>query len=100
MIPVNVSPANLAGGSSPNEGRVEVFDHYVTLVMICDDYWTVTEASVVCRQLGFPGAQSAVNRGEGLLMCKLKCTHTLQNVNVNVTKIYCGYHISSPNTWN
>ena len=63
VIPVNVSPANLAGGSSPNEGRVEVFDHYVTLVMICDDYWTVTEASVVCRQLGFPGAQAAVNRG-------------------------------------
>lgn len=63
VIPVNASPITLAGGSSVNEGRVEVFIHYVSLNAICDDHWTLTEASVVCRELGFPGAQAAVNRG-------------------------------------
>ena len=43
----------LVGGSSKSEGRVEVLysNEWTT---ICDDYWTASEAAVVCRMLGLP----------------------------------------------
>ena len=43
----------LVGGSSPNEGRVEMCNdgEWNTL---CDEGWDRKEARVVCRQLGLP----------------------------------------------
>ena len=51
----------LTDGSSVEAGTVEIFyDNQWNKV--CDDDWTLTDASVVCRQLGYPRASDYYRR--------------------------------------
>ena len=54
----------LEGGSSYNEGRVEV-NYNGEWGTVCDFKWDHTDAGVVCRQLGFRSGRAIRSAGFG-----------------------------------
>ena len=87
----------LAGGSSYNEGRVEV-NYNGEWGTVCDDGWDDTDAGVVCRQLGFGSSGTAIGsagfgNGSGpILFDSVSCDGTeliitrCHHLGINVTR--------------
>ena len=71
----------LVNGSTGNEGRVEIW-HSDQWHTVCDDFWSIADANVTCRQLGYQEAAQAhqrayFGRGSGeILLDNLDCTGT------------------------
>ncbi|XP_027480775.1 galectin-3-binding protein isoform X2 [Zalophus californianus] len=71
----------LADGDTANEGRVEIF-YRGQWGTVCDNLWDLTDASVVCRALGFANATEALGGaafgpGAGPVMLdEVECTGT------------------------
>ena len=80
----------LVGGSSYNEGRVEV-NYNGEWGTVCDDEWDDTDAGVVCRQLGFGSSGTAIGsagfgQGSGPIWLNgITCTGN------ELTLIGCGF---------
>ena len=51
-VPCTTGELRLAGGNIPNEGRVQICINNVWGT-VCDDSWSINDATVVCRQLGY-----------------------------------------------
>ena len=77
---MNLAPqVRLVGGNGVNTGRVEVY-YNNAWGTVCDDGWGMNDATVVCKELGFPGAISssccaAFGQGTGpIWLNDLRCT--------------------------
>ena len=64
----------LAGGTSVNEGRVELC-YQNQWGTVCRDGWSIADARVACRQLGY----SNLGNIEALINCRqiIYCLHVL-----------------------
>ncbi|KAM9457461.1 scavenger receptor cysteine-rich domain-containing protein DMBT1 [Clarias gariepinus] len=84
-ITVDGTNIRLVGGSNSCSGRVEVYynNQWGT---VCDDYWDMNDAQVVCRQLGCGTAVSAnqsasFGQGSGpIWMDNVRCSGSESNI--------------------
>ena len=96
-----IENVRLIGGSGSYEGRVEVY-YNGQWGTVCDDYFGINEANVVCRQLGYQGATQYYNRayygrGSGpIWLDNVQCSGTatsLHNCSSNGIGLHnCGHN--------
>ena len=91
-------PVRLVNGSNPHNGRVEIYTNSTGGLFnarwgtVCDDDWDFYDARVVCRQLGYPDAVTALTSahyGEGslpILLSNVSCVGHEPNLTI------CGYN--------
>lgn len=93
-----VEDIRLIGGATSNVGRVEVLvnGEWGT---VCDDLWGDEDSAVVCRQLGFPGAEGTVATIEGsgqIFLDNVQCTGSEESIQDcpknNIGNHNCGHH--------
>ena len=90
----------LVGGANSLEGRVEIY-HNNTWGTICQNYWNVNAAIVLCRQLGYYGNASTARFGPGadeqpIWLTKVNCTGEEKFITDCSHKpwgrVYCHHH--------
>ena len=75
----------LVNGTSPNEGRVELF-YGGNWGTVCDDDWDIKDANVVCKMLGYPSAlrvSRLMEFGEGtgkIILDDVNCLGSEKNI--------------------
>ena len=77
-------PIRLANGNSRYSGRVEIYRNGVWGT-VCDDNWTIINAQVVCRQLGYGSSSVSVDFNvppgtEPILMDDVNCSNSQNNL--------------------
>ncbi|EDV29084.1 uncharacterized protein TRIADDRAFT_19518, partial [Trichoplax adhaerens] len=60
---INLPDIRLVGGNSSREGRVEIYRNS-TWGSICGHNWNIQAANIVCKQLGYHGAQRTACCGQ------------------------------------
>jgi hypothetical protein len=81
----------LTGGSSSQEGRVEVSLDGTTYGSVCADSWSIHAANVVCRQLGFSHASAAYSVGAGSTGRRVIYLHDVQCYGNELSLSECSY---------
>ncbi|XP_074506604.1 scavenger receptor cysteine-rich domain-containing group B protein-like [Sebastes fasciatus] len=91
-----ICEVRLVNSNSSCSGRVEIYRHY-NWGTVCDNYWDLNDAHVVCRQLGCGRALSALGNayfGQGtgpIWLADLHCTGNEASL-TNCTHRGLGYH--------